>query len=531
MKKLRITEVIDEDCSSDQNNLTRIVLDVTKQHVDEVTRKTKEQESLSFFPLTQVVPSQPNTWNPYPNYLISAQTITDMGITVWKSSLWLAYVNSGFIYFINSVDGSSWNTSSPISTTFAAECVSVTPFLNNLWMVYAAPGGGQINVRFSVDGTNWPTSNSQALAGTSANNCVSACGYSGSLYIAYIETSSSNIRMLYSSCDGLSWSIYTMSATGWTTAQYVSITEFNGSLFLAFVDSSGNLWISSSTNPISGSNWTTPIKLGTNSSNPSAWNATTCNLVSWNNFLYLTWTKSNYVMYLASTGTSIQASNGTSWSNASPVQAWSGFYGALVPFAPVNQGYNLFFCFLQPPGGTAGISCSAYNLVSYSACQVCNIVRSTFQNPSIPCMYNEGNSNPAYLALNFNILKNAWQQDNNLVTNKYVNDNFNCNDYSNCMKAVIAEYSYGLLTFYDYNGNVSSSNVSNFLWTGTEGLCGRVQVAAVSGSGGHSFNFTIDQNQNIVCFEPEGGLSMTVNANGTITGQNGLTWKVVMVVF
>ncbi len=112
-----------------------------------------------------------------------------------------------------------------------------------------------------------------------------------------------------------------------------------------------------------------------------------------------------------------------------------------------------------------------------------------------------------------------------------MNDNFNCNDYANCMKALGAEYSYGLLTFYDYNGNENASNASDFLWTGKAGLCGRVQVYSKKGPGGHSFNFTIDPARNVVCFEPQNGELMTVNADGTITGEKDTIWVVEMIIF
>lgn len=37
--------------------------------------------------------------------------------------------------------------------------------------------------------------------------------------------------------------------------------------------------------------------------------------------------------------------------------------------------------------------------------------------------------------------------------------------------------------------------------------------------------------QNVVCFEPEGGFQMTVNLDGTVTGQNGRNWMVGTVIF
>ena len=112
----------------------------------------------------------------------------------------------------------------------------------------------------------------------------------------------------------------------------LSITEFKGSLFLAFVDTNNKLWISSSTNP-SGNVWTSPIQLGANRSKPSLWTAITCSIVSYNNFLYLSWAKgTSTFMYVASTGASVQASDGSSWSNASQIQSWTGSYVTTVPY-------------------------------------------------------------------------------------------------------------------------------------------------------------------------------------------------------
>lgn len=540
IEKIRITEIIEDGNTSDENVVKRTI-EGLDELINQVTCKVrgqvveiplnKQDDELSSAPLGLVVPTQPNTWCPFVRHLDQSPAITRLSLTAWNG-LRMAYIKSGFIYCITSTDGETWNFNTPTATGLAAECLSITPFLSKLWMVFAAPGGGTIYVYNSVDGTTWPVAQSRVLNGTSAN-CLSVCTFSVTniLYIAYVDQSTSSIKILYSDATGSTWFVF--SFTSGTAVKYVSIAQFNSSLFLAFVDTSGNLWISSSTNPINGTNWSSPIQLGANSSDPSVWNANTCNIVSFNSFLYLSWASGvNDNMYLASTGTTVQASNGSSWSNASQIQSWTGSYVALVPYTPPAMGFNLFLGYLEPSNGVYnGISCTGYNLVSYTSTQVSSTLRTTFQNQTIPLVYNQGNSNPAYLPLNYSILKKVWDQDQNLQKNLYVNDNFNCNDYANCMKALVSEYSYGLLTFYDYNGNENASNASDFLWTGKAGLCGRVQVRAQTGSGGHSFNCTIDPAGTVVCFEPEGGYPMTVNSNGTVTGQNGAVWVVVMVIF
>ncbi len=88
---------------------------------------------------------------------------------------------------------------------------------------------------------------------------------------------------------------------------------------------------------------------------------------------------------------------------------WSGSYLALVAYSPPKAGFNLFLSFLEPPNRVySGISCTGYSLVSYDSEQVIDILNGAFREAtSKPIGYvrYRGNSPPAYLPLNYNILK------------------------------------------------------------------------------------------------------------------------------
>lgn len=465
----------------------------------------------------------PNCWPEFSK--IGSINGSNIASTVYSGNLIIAWIGatSGAIRVMKSSDGTTWPSPTNLFSGVTVKQVSITVATMNsttkLWMAFL-DGNNRIRVSSSTNGTTWTTPVITTWTATS----LSIYGYQTSAYIAFTAVSNNAVTIV-STSNG-----FTNSST--TVTPYfgkgVSLTTFQNNFYLAYAGNTSpqRVYIAASTN---GTTWSNTLgssfyAMRTNNTvTPGQqWYASfgSLSLSSDSQRIYLAFAQYDDTIYVASTMDPTQGI----WSNATPVPNTANTRSACItPWTPSGSSNTVYL--LRVDDNTHDVEIAPYYLLSFYINDVLAYLQTTFPTS----FYYAQVEDNYYIPLNGNVFQYLYinySNTNTLLGNmKCIPNNFASDSFITVMKSIVSKYSYGdypdmdAPTYINYfTGDVDVAY--DYRWTSLSGLCGLIYAIDSSAPAGQQyrcFNFTVDINSAIVCFDPQTGTTI-MPSNGKING-------------
>lgn len=134
----------------------------------------------------------------------------------------------------------------------------------------------------------------------------------------------------------------------------------------------------------------------------------------------------------------------------------------------------------------------------YNSERIKNVIKQHYPDVEVSSVLVEGiNETRTYFCLSYEKLWNLWS-NSGVGGYRYVEQKFDCDDFSLCLKAAVAKHKHGM---WAPGGALFASFLCGVVF-GRKVVWGETKE--------HAYNFTIDYPDNLIFFEPQNGRQISL---------------------